>query len=88
MCGERMLAAITMCTPYWYHRIGKTRVGQGVRAELPPRELALGETNTASRAWECTYRITSRREQLRGDSFAFLALRPKVEVADLILESL
>jgi hypothetical protein len=75
-----MLAAITMCTPYWYHRQG-TREGQGVRAELPPRgplararELALGETNTDYRAWECTYRITSRREQLRGarDSFAFL----------------
>lgn len=43
-----------MCEPSC-HRAGRSRA----------REL--GETNTASRAWECTYRgITSRREQLRG----------------------
>jgi hypothetical protein len=64
-----MLAAIT---PYWYHRIGEEL--EKVKM-CEPRELALGETKyTASRAWECTYCITSRREQLRGDSFAFLAL--------------
>ena len=38
------------------HRAGRSRA----------RELALGETNTAYRAWKCTNRITSRREQLRG----------------------
>ena len=49
------LEKVKVCEPSC-HRAGRSRA----------RELALGETNTAYRAWECTNRITSRREQLRG----------------------
>ena len=49
------LEKVKVCEPSC-HRAGRSRA----------RELALGETNTAYRALECTYRITSRREQLRG----------------------
>jgi len=48
------LEKVKVCEPSC-HRAGRSRA----------RELALGETNTAYRALECTYRITSRREQLR-----------------------
>ena len=75
MCGERMLAAITMCTPYWYHRQG-TR--EGVRAELPPRgPLARARARSRGNLIQPLGRgnvptASPRDESSCADPFAFL----------------